>query len=173
MPEMPEPHDLSQVGRPLVLQEMRCYLHRRRLHAYDACWFALRARDEAQGTRASGVIPEPQISILSSLWCFVLENLGDFVFSIRFTIKDVRFVQSIPRLLDLELKNLDDSSRRIHDLQILNDGKANITIQVCAADLTGFKIAANSINRYIEIIGKVIELVQKEPSLPKSLRNSS
>ena len=102
-----------------------------------------------------------------------MENLGDFVFSIRFTIKDVRFVQSIPRLLDLELKNLDDSSRRIHDLQILNDGKGNITVQVRAIDMTGFKIAANSINRYIEIIGKVIELVQKEPSLPKSLRNSS
>ncbi len=92
-----------------------------------------------------------------------MENLGDFVFNIRFTIKDDRFVQSIPKLLDLELKNLDDSSSRIHDLQILNDGKGNVTIQVRATDMTGFKIAANSINRYIEIIGKVIEMVQKAP----------
>jgi tRNA threonylcarbamoyladenosine modification (KEOPS) complex Pcc1 subunit len=98
----------------------------------------------------------------------VLENLGDFVFNIRFTIKDERFVQSIPKLLDLELKNLDDSSSRIHDLQILNDGKGNVTIQVRATDMTGFKIAANSINRYIEIIGKVIEMVQKAPKLPNS-----
>jgi tRNA threonylcarbamoyladenosine modification (KEOPS) complex Pcc1 subunit len=102
-----------------------------------------------------------------------LENLGDFVFNIRFTIKDDRFVKSIPKLLDLELKSLDESSSRIHDLQILDDGKGNVTIQVRATDMTGFKIAANSINRYIEIIGKVIEMVQKAPSLPKSLRNSS
>jgi tRNA threonylcarbamoyladenosine modification (KEOPS) complex Pcc1 subunit len=102
-----------------------------------------------------------------------LENLGDFVFNIRFAIKDSRFVQPIPKLLDLELNKLDDSSSRIHDLQVLNDGKGNVTIQVRADDMTGFKIAANSINRYIEIIGKVVELVQKEPSLPKSKSNGS
>jgi tRNA threonylcarbamoyladenosine modification (KEOPS) complex Pcc1 subunit len=102
-----------------------------------------------------------------------LENLGDFVFSIRFTIKDDRFVHSIPELLDLELKNLDDSSSRIHDLQILNDGKGNVTIQVRATDMIGFKIAANSINRYIEIIGRVIEMVQKAPSVANSINNDS
>jgi tRNA threonylcarbamoyladenosine modification (KEOPS) complex Pcc1 subunit len=102
-----------------------------------------------------------------------LENLGDFVFNIRFTIKDRRFIQSIPKLLDLELKNLDDSSSRVHDLHVMNDSEGNVTIQVLATDMTGFKIAANSINRYIEIIGKVIELVQKEPSLPKSKSNGS
>ena len=114
-----------------------------------------------------------QISTISPLWCFVLENLGDFVFSIRFTIKDARFVQSIPKLLGLELNDLGGSSGRIYDLQILDDGKGNVTIQVRANDMAGFKIAANSINRYIEIIGKVVEMVQKGPTLPNSLNNSS
>lgn len=165
---MPEPHGLAQVGRPLVLQEMWCHVHGRRLHAHDAPGLALLAYCQTPGTGLCRVILEPRTSILSSHWCFVLENLGDFVFNIRFTIKDERFVQSIPKLLDLELKNLDDSSSRIHDLQILNDGKGNVTIQVRATDMTGFKIAANSINRYIEIIGKVIEMVQKAPKLPNS-----
>ncbi len=161
---MPESHSLAKIGWPLVLQEMWCHVHGGRLHDLDDPGFALCARHETEGTGIRCVIPEPRISILSSYWCFVLENLGDFVFTIRFTIKDDRFVQSIPKLLDLELKNLDDSSGRIHDLQILNDGKGSVTIQVRANDMTGFKIAANSINRYIEIIGKVIETVQKVPA---------
>ncbi|NMC05759.1 MAG: hypothetical protein GYA24_11130 [Candidatus Lokiarchaeota archaeon] len=102
-----------------------------------------------------------------------MENLGDFIFEIRFSIKNHQLVQSIPKLLDLEIRKLDNSSSRIHDVQISSDGKSNVTIQVRADDMTAFKIAANSINRYIEIIGKVIELVQKTPSTPKSLNNGS
>jgi len=162
VPEMPEPHDLAEIGRPLEMPEMRRHVHGRCLHAHDDPGIALRARNEAQGARNIGVISSrgPPFSH-SLLWCVLLENLGDFVFSIRFTIKDDRFVKSIPKLLGLELGDLGGSSGRIHDLQILDDGKGNVTIQARANDMTGFKIAANSINRYIEIIGKVVEMVQK------------
>lgn len=119
------------------------------------------------------MISWPAISILNPRWWVVLEGLGDFIFSIRFTIKEGRFIQSIPKLLGLELDALGGSSGRIHDLQVLDDGKGNVTIQVRADDMAGLKIAANSINRYIEIVGKVVEMVKKGPTLPNSLSNGS
>nr|MDO8112926.1 hypothetical protein [Candidatus Sigynarchaeota archaeon] len=92
-----------------------------------------------------------------------MEELEDFKFVLSFKIKDSRVKQEISKLLRLELKNLDDLSSRIHDLSITPDCEDGLIIQLRANDLTSFKIATSSISKYIEIIGKTIELLQKKP----------
>jgi tRNA threonylcarbamoyladenosine modification (KEOPS) complex Pcc1 subunit len=90
-----------------------------------------------------------------------LNKIGDFIFTMRFKIHDPALFDSIPRLLELEFKKIEESTSKIHDMEITHDDAGCVTIQAHANDLTSFKIAASSINKYIEIIGKVLELVDE------------
>ena len=151
------------------LQEMRRNFYGRRLHVKHASRHAQLPGHETEGKGICRV----NRSYIFFLGCFGLDNIGDFFFNLTFKIKDSRDRQVISKLLDLELKNLDDLSGRILGLSILPDGENGIVIGFHASDLTSFKIATNSINRYIEIIGKAMRLVKEEPAEENVLSNGS
>jgi tRNA threonylcarbamoyladenosine modification (KEOPS) complex Pcc1 subunit len=69
-------------------------------------------------------------------------------------------MEKVKKLLELELKNFDDLTGRILDLSFTSDDMDGLMIQVRVKDFSSFKIVASSIMRYIEIIGKVMELIQ-------------
>ena len=102
-----------------------------------------------------------------------MEKFHDFVFTTSFKLKDTRELEKIQRLLELELKNFDKESGRIHDLSILPDDEGGLTIQLHANDFTSYKIVASSITRYIEIIEKTMEIIQDQPESEDVLRTSS
>ncbi|HME51221.1 MAG TPA: KEOPS complex subunit Pcc1 [Candidatus Lokiarchaeia archaeon] len=89
-----------------------------------------------------------------------MEKLQDFIFTTCFKLKDIRAMEKLQKLLELELSNFDDLSSRIHDLCITLDDPENLKIQFHANDFTSYKIVVSSIMRYIEIIEKTMELVQ-------------
>jgi tRNA threonylcarbamoyladenosine modification (KEOPS) complex Pcc1 subunit len=103
----------------------------------------------------------------------LLGKLLDFIFMTSFKLKNARAMEKIQKLLELELRNFDDMSDRIHDLCITTDDDERINIQVYASDFTSYKIVASSITRYIEVIEKTMELVQEKPESEDILRTSS
>jgi len=104
---------------------------------------------------------------------FFLEKLKDFVFTTSFKLNDGLALGKIQKLLELELRHFDDLSNRIHDLSITSDDGDGITIQFHANDYTSYKIVVSSIMRYIEIIGKTMELIREQPASEDILRTSS
>ena len=102
-----------------------------------------------------------------------MEKSHDFVFTTSFKLDDARAMEKIRKLLELELRNFDDLSGRIHDLRITADDEERINIQVRASDFTSYKIVTSSITRYIEIIEKTMQLIQEKPESEDILRTSS
>lgn len=87
--------------------------------------------------------------------------MEDFSFQTSFLVKDGKNTKVFLELLELELGNLFKNSERMHSLNINVEGNDKITIMFKAKDSTAYKIVLSSLNRYLEIINKSLELVEE------------